>query len=306
VAELKLDLQLIGDWDSIPNGAAPQGESDIMGSCVTDQPLKERQDRWREEASFFDKTAAEIDLQPMDPLALERYRGPLRRRFNKEYRLRLLGDLRGKKVLDVGCGEGTNSILLAKLGATVTGIDISPKSIEIARKRAEINQVAGSCRFVCSPLETAELETHAFDVIWADAILHHIIPELPLVLDKLTEWAKPDALMVFSEPVNFNQTLRRIRFTIPVKTDVTPDERPLEFPEIAVLRRYIPDLRLQHFALLGRLDRFLLVNHNYERSPWPRRAISNLCAGFDSMALSIPGIRRLSGAAVLYGHPAKV
>src|SRR5260370_1364226 len=275
------------------------------GCSMADQPLKERQERWRDEASFFDKTAAGIDLRPIDPLALARYRGPLRRRFNKEYRLLLLGDLRGKKVLDVGCGEGTNSILLAKLGAAVTGIDISPKSIEIAGKRAEINQVDGSCRFVCSPLETAELESHAFDIIWADAILHHIIPELPLVLGKLTQWAKPDALMVFSEPVNFNRTLRRIRFMIPVKTDVTPDERPLEFAEIVVLRHYIPDLRLRHFTLLGRLDRFFLVNCNYERPPWPSRAVSDLCASIDSIALSTPGIRRLSGTAVLYGHPEK-
>ena len=74
--------------------------------------------------------------------------------------MRLLGDLRDKRVLDIGCcGEGTNSILLAKLGAQVTGVDISPKSIELAERRAEINQVTGSYRFLCSPLETAELES---------------------------------------------------------------------------------------------------------------------------------------------------
>jgi 2-polyprenyl-3-methyl-5-hydroxy-6-metoxy-1,4-benzoquinol methylase len=272
---------------------------------VAEQSFKERQERWRDEASFFDKTAAQIDLQPMHPLTLKRYWGTLHRRFSMEFRLLLLGDLRGKKVLDVGCGEGTNSILLAKLGATVTGIDISSKSIEIAEKRAEINQVAESCRFVCSPLETAQLESNTFDMVWADAILHHIIPEMPLVLGKLSKWAKSDALMVFSEPVNFNQTLRRIRFMLPVKMNATPDERPLEFPEVAVLRRYIPDLQIRHFNLLGRLDRFVLVNYNYERSVWPRRAIISLCARIDSMALSIPGLKRLGGTAVLYGHPSK-
>lgn len=261
--------------------------------------------RWREETSFFDQFVGDVDLEPIDPLTLARYRGPLRRRYSYEFRLRLLGDLRGKTVLDVGCGEGTGSTLLAKLGAHVTGIDISPKSIELAASRAEMNHLTASCRFLCGPLETAELAPDSFDIIWGDAILHHIIPDLAGVLTRLTQWAKPGALMVFGEPVNFNQTLRRIRFMVPVKTDVSPDERPLEFGEIATLRRYIPDLQMQHFALLGRLDRFVLVKSNYERSPWPRRAISSALSLFDAAALSLPWIWRLGGHAVLYGHPAK-
>lgn len=268
-------------------------------------PAKDQQERWHDEASFFDKFVGDVEVAPIDPLTLARYRGPLRKRFSKEFRLRVLGALPGKSVLDVGCGEGTNSILLAKLGAQVTGIDISPKSIELASKRAEINQLTGSCRFVCSPLETAELAPHSFDVIWGDAILHHVIADLSNVLTRLTRWAKPGGLMVFGEPVNFNQTLRRIRFMVPVHTDVSPDERPLEFPEIDIVRRYLPDLRMQHFGLMGRLERFVLVNHNYERSPWLRRAVANSCSIFDAVALSMPGVWRLGGHAVLYGHTPK-
>jgi 2-polyprenyl-3-methyl-5-hydroxy-6-metoxy-1,4-benzoquinol methylase len=269
------------------------------------EPLKDREQRWREEASFFDKTAAEIELKPMDPLALRRYSGPLRRRFSMEYRLRVPGGLRGKKVLDVGCGDGTNSILLARLGADVTGIDISPKLIEIARSRAQINQVAETCRFVCSPLETADLPANSFDIVWGDAILHHLIPELPALLERMTSFAKPGALMIFAEPVNFNRTLRRIRFMVPVVTDQTPDERPLEFGEIDIIRRYIPDLQIRQFQLLGRLDRFILPQFNYEKASWPRRAIANCISVADWLALSIPGVRRLGGFAILYGHASK-
>jgi 2-polyprenyl-3-methyl-5-hydroxy-6-metoxy-1,4-benzoquinol methylase len=269
------------------------------------EPLRERQERWREEASFFDQTAAAIEVKPIDPRVLRRYSAPTRRRFSMEYRFRLPGDLRGKKVLDVGCGDGTNSVLLARLGADVTGIDISPKLIEIARSRAEINQVVESCRFVCSPLETADLQADSFDLIWGDAVLHHLIPELPALLDRLTHFARPGALMIFAEPVNFNRTLRRIRFMIPVKTEHTPGERPLEFGEIEILRRHLPDLRIRHFLLLGRLDRFTLTRGSYEGSSWLRRTISNCCALVDWLALSIPGLRRLGGSAILYGHPAK-
>lgn len=274
-----------------------------MMGLAKGRPVKDQQERWQDEASFFDKFVAEVELTPIDPITLARYQRPVRKRYSTDYRISLAGDVRGKTILDVGCGEGTNSILLAKLGARVTGIDISPKSIELARKRAEINQVTESCRFVCGPLETTDLVSESFDIIWGDAILHHVIPDLDMVLSRLTRWAKPDAVMIFGEPVNFNQTLRRIRFMIPVKTDVSPDERPLEFAEIAILRRYIPDFRMRHFLLLARLARFVLVKNNYEKSSWVRRAITDALAGIDVLAFSIPGMWRLGGHAVLYGRP---
>src|ERR1700681_2946603 len=106
--------------------------------------IERTQARWEEEAAFFDRVAEQQAHQvlPIDTLALERYGASCpRRRFNKEFRFRVLGDLRGKAVLDVGCGDGSNSVLLAKLGALVTGIDLSPKSIELARRKAEISHV---------------------------------------------------------------------------------------------------------------------------------------------------------------------
>jgi 2-polyprenyl-3-methyl-5-hydroxy-6-metoxy-1,4-benzoquinol methylase len=264
----------------------------------------QREARWQSEAAFFDAQASKAlaAVAPMDPLTFERYSQHKSRFFFKDYRLQLIGDFKGKRILDVGCGDGVNSILLAKLGAQVTGIDISPGAIAVARKKAQVNGIENSCSFVCAPLETANFAPGSFDVIWGDAVLHHIIADLPLVMRKLCEYAKPGALMIFGEPVNFNQTLRRIRFMVPLETDATPDERPLEPAEIAIVRQYLPDLKLSHFTLLGRLNRFLLVNWNYERASWIRRALVKGLAVADGGLLSIPGIRQLAGNAVLYGH----
>jgi 2-polyprenyl-3-methyl-5-hydroxy-6-metoxy-1,4-benzoquinol methylase len=262
-----------------------------------------REERWKQEARFFDEQSQNLEIGLIDPLTLERYRSARRLRFNKEFRFHLLGDLRGKRVLDVGCGDGANTVLLAKLGAAmVVGIDISPGSIEVARTRARINGVSDRVEFVCAPLETAPLNSGAFDVIWGDAILHHLIADLDGVLKKLMDCARPGALLLFSEPVNISPTLRRIRFLIPVHTEVTPDERPLEPDEIGLLRSYVPDLRIQPFTLLGRLDRFVLRIYNYERSSAWRRSISSALAAADAVLLRVPGVDRLSGTAVLYGH----
>jgi ubiquinone/menaquinone biosynthesis C-methylase UbiE len=49
---------------------------------------------------------------------------------------KLIGDVRGKNVLDAGCGFGTYSIYCARRGADVTAVDISPTMIELAEKEA--------------------------------------------------------------------------------------------------------------------------------------------------------------------------
>jgi len=53
-----------------------------------------------------------------------------------ESELKLLGDVKGKDILEVGCGGGQNSIVLSKWGANVAGLDISERQIEYAKKLA--------------------------------------------------------------------------------------------------------------------------------------------------------------------------
>ena len=60
-----------------------------------------------------------------------------REHFNNPAFFRFIGDLRGKTVLDAGCGEGYNTRLLAKRGARMTGVDISQKMIDLARREEQ-------------------------------------------------------------------------------------------------------------------------------------------------------------------------
>lgn len=265
-----------------------------------------RQKPWETEASFFDELAARgtDEIKQVDPMAVARYSAPrLRRRFCREFQFRLLGNLSGKSVLDVGCGEGGDSVLLAKLGGRVTGVDVSPGAIEVAEKRAMASRVSDSTRFYCTPIESCTLETGTFDVIWCHAIFHHLIPSLHPVMQKLIDLAAPNALMVINEPINLNRTLRRIRQWVPIHTEATPDERPLEIAELHVLREYIPDMVMRCYYLFGRLDRFILTNSNYERSSSLRRFLSSTIAAVDYGLLRLPVARNLGGQALMYGHP---
>ncbi len=62
----------------------------------------------------------------------------------------LLGSIRGKKVLDCGCGTGNLSAYLAMKDAYVKGFDISSEMLKAARANAKKNSISEKCNFLCS------------------------------------------------------------------------------------------------------------------------------------------------------------
>lgn len=67
---------------------------------------------------------------------IEKYYHDASTRFLDEYRNEIIGDLKDKHVLDIGCGKGYYTLSCLTNGAHVTAIDISPKSIELLNQMA--------------------------------------------------------------------------------------------------------------------------------------------------------------------------
>ena len=82
---------------------------------------------------------------------------------------------KGKRVLEVGCGIGTDTINFARAGAKVTAVDLSPKSLEIARARADVFGLSDQIRFYCANAE--ELSTivpvERYDLVYSFGVIHH-------------------------------------------------------------------------------------------------------------------------------------
>lgn len=79
----------------------------------------------------------------------------------------------GMRVLDVGCGIGRWSRLLAARGARVTGVDLSPTMIAEAQRRAAASGLAGRCRFIVQDSAALEI-AGSFDLILCVTMLQHL------------------------------------------------------------------------------------------------------------------------------------
>jgi SAM-dependent methyltransferase len=104
------------------------------------------------------------------------------------------------RVLDVGCGVGRWSRLLAARGARVTGIDLSPTMIAQARVRALAANVADRCRFFVQDLSSLDIQER-YDLVLGVTVLQHILdPEaLRAAVAALTAHLAPGGRLVLLE-----------------------------------------------------------------------------------------------------------
>jgi 2-polyprenyl-3-methyl-5-hydroxy-6-metoxy-1,4-benzoquinol methylase len=98
---------------------------------------------------------------------------------------------RGKKVLEIGCGIGTDTINFARAGAHVTTVDLSEKSMELARTRASIFGLESQIRFLPGNAEhlSTFVPVEPYDLIYSFGVIHHT-PHPEAVLDELRKYTR--------------------------------------------------------------------------------------------------------------------
>jgi SAM-dependent methyltransferase len=167
---------------------------------------------------------------------------------------RQLGELRGLRVLDFGCGHGMAAVVLARQGALVTAFDLSPGYLDEARRRARANGVAVG--FVRADGDRLPFADGAFDRVWGNAVLHHL--DLDRAGRELWRVLRPGGVAVFCEPWGENPLLNLARRRLPYPgKQRTPDERPLCRRDLRVLRACFPDLEVRGYQLLSMARRVL-------------------------------------------------
>ena len=121
----------------------------------------------------------------------------------------------GRRVLEVGCGYGILSLELARNGLDVVGVDVSPKSIEVAIKYRDenpYNETFGSLQYSCADFFQMEFENGQFDSVVFFRSLHHMA-EPDRVLEKVSNMLRKGGKLIISEPVRGHYNRESAHFT---------------------------------------------------------------------------------------------
>ena len=103
---------------------------------------------------------------------------------------------RGKKVLEIGCGLGADTINFARAGAHVTAVDLSEKSLELAKKRAAVFGYSQNITFYQANVEELDKTVPAdtYDLIYSFGVLHHT-PNPRKAIECLMKYMSPTTQM---------------------------------------------------------------------------------------------------------------
>lgn len=93
--------------------------------------------------------------------------------------------IKGKRVLEIGCGMGLHTELMCKAGATVTAIDITEESITATRTR--LLQKGLNAKVICGDAESIVFPSNSFDFIWSWGVIHHS-SSTSKILNNIATW----------------------------------------------------------------------------------------------------------------------
>ena len=149
---------------------------------------------------YFDRTAVQAWEQLTSDAPVGRIRTTVRAGRNK-MRGTLLSwlpeDLRGRRVLDAGCGTGALAVEAARRGADVVAIDLSPKLVDLARQRMPVSFAHGSLDFRSGDMLDVKLGT--FDhVVAMDSVIHYETQDAVAALSRLAERTSTSIAFTFA------------------------------------------------------------------------------------------------------------
>jgi ubiquinone/menaquinone biosynthesis C-methylase UbiE len=134
----------------------------------TNQNLKERV------RAFWQTNPCGVKFADAEPGTRHFYELVEAHRYGTEWHIPSAADFagtRGLKVLEIGCGLGTDGAQFAKAGADYTGVDLTSAAVELSRKHFELFNLPGN--FQTADAEKLDFADASFDLVYSHGVLHH-------------------------------------------------------------------------------------------------------------------------------------
>lgn len=220
-----------------------------------------------------------------------------------------MGDLRGKRVLDLGCGSGDAALYFASRGAESCCCDISQGMTDLVRKRAGMNNLTLHAE-TCGA-ESLSFPDNHFDYVYAHGVLHHVA-DRQLAYRDIRRVLKPGGAVYAVEPLKGNPAIWIYRLmATKMRSD---DEAPLSVGEVKNLARHFTDCRAQSFWLMTQslFIKYYLVDRVHPNdSPYWKMIFAETDASLrwwkplqaiDKVLTRLPLLRRWAYTMVLSGR----
>lgn len=160
--------------------------------------------------------------------------------------------LKGKKVLELGCGDCTNAAVMTALGAEVWANDISDKAEEIINELNSKVDFKYPITFIKGNFLELNLPQIKFDIVVGKAFVHHLTPEQEIeFLRRISSILKPEGMVRYVEPAINSKLLDNLRWMVPVKGRPSSFQRK-KFKEWVTNDPHpVRDNSGEHFKTLG-------------------------------------------------------
>jgi SAM-dependent methyltransferase len=191
------------------------------------------EDRYQHEKDFWDKQISDIHRASPSKFILPNLSTFETLAEQIDYFLPIVdfwGDLRGKRVLDLACGDGWIALSLGKSGALVHGFDISPKRVEVATRYAKENGLEDRVSFQTMICEEMTYADNSFDFAIMHAALHHC--DIGTTAAQIWRVLKPGGKAVLIEDYAYHPLMRLYRVLTPSKH--TKHEKALSDEDLAL------------------------------------------------------------------------
>lgn len=196
--------------------------------------------RIQNEREFHDAWASSEDVEKIDVLAVNQVCTAPEMRYITQR----LGNIKGKRFLDVGCGLGEASVYFALLGADVTSSDLSQGMLDATTRLAHANGV--SVRQHLASAEDLQLQPGArYDIIYAGNLLHHV--EIEQTISRIKPHLTDGGILVTWDPIAYNPAINIYRSM--AKEVRTPDEHPFKWSDIKLFHKHFSTVETRYFWL---------------------------------------------------------